>query len=270
MADDASRALLLDVLARRVLGPSRVALPVSRAAWTRACDVVAATASGEPIATPAGPSVRRLSWPGAGGHVHLWGDPVQVVPLTGFGQYAVRPRADAPLIVDAGGGWAETALWFADRWPRCEVVSLELDPANAALWQRNRAENPRLASRLSLTRAAAWSRSGEEVDYAPAAGASAVGPGPAVAPTVAIDDLADRPVGLVKLDVEGAELQALEGARATIDRWRPSLAVSIYHRLEDLVDLPLWVARLGLGYELRLGHHTPWLAETVLYARAAR
>ena len=46
---------------------------------------------------------------------------------------------------------------------------------------------------------------------------------------------------LIKLDVEGWEAEALRGARETILRFRPALAVSLYHRARDLFALPLWI-----------------------------
>jgi FkbM family methyltransferase len=54
----------------------------------------------------------------------------------------------------------------------------------------------------------------------------------------------------VKYDVEGAELDALEGTRELIARARPTLAVSVYHRPDDLWELPLYLASLGAGYRL--------------------
>ncbi len=49
------------------------------------------------------------------------------------------------------------------------------------------------------------------------------------------------PVDLIKLDVEGMEYEALEGARETMRKYSPSLAVSLYHRTEDLWKLPLLI-----------------------------
>ncbi len=46
---------------------------------------------------------------------------------------------------------------------------------------------------------------------------------------------------LLKLDVEGAEKEALTGAGDTIGTCRPAMALSLYHRTEDLWELPLWV-----------------------------
>jgi hypothetical protein len=64
-------------------------------------------------------------------------------------------------------------------------------------------------------------------------------------------------------------MQALAGAEQTIRRHRPKLALSVYHRDEDLVEIPAWVDGLDLGYELWLEHRWPGEAETVLFAQAA-
>lgn len=73
---------------------------------------------------------------------------------------------------------------------------------------------------------------------------------------------------LVKLDVEGAELEALEGMARTIERHRPDLALSVYHLPDHLWRIPAWVAARGLGHRLYLRSHAWSGFETVLYAVA--
>ena len=71
----------------------------------------------------------------------------------------------------------------------------------------------------------------------------------------------------LKMDIEGAELNALKGAEQTIRRQRPKLAICIYHSDVDMLEIPLWVARLNMGYKLYVRHHGDGnLIETVLYA----
>ncbi|MCH5200172.1 MAG: FkbM family methyltransferase [Oscillospiraceae bacterium] len=60
---------------------------------------------------------------------------------------------------------------------------------------------------------------------------------------------------LLKLDVEGSEREALEGARETIAKYRPKLILSVYHRTEDLLELPLKIHDMHSGYRLYLRHH---------------
>lgn len=64
--------------------------------------------------------------------------------------------------------------------------------------------------------------------------------------------LAGRPVDYIKLDVEGAERNALMGAAGTIAACHPDLLVSLYHRSEDLFRLPLYIAQNHPGYRLYL------------------
>ena len=75
-------------------------------------------------------------------------------------------------------------------------------------------------------------------------------------------------VDFIKMDIEGSELAALRGAEETIRRWRPKLAISLYHRYEDFITIPAWIDALGLGYRFFLDHYSIHAEETVLYATA--
>jgi FkbM family methyltransferase len=72
--------------------------------------------------------------------------------------------------------------------------------------------------------------------------------------------------GLVKLDIEGAEIECLKGAAETIRRFTPKLQISIYHEPNHCIDIPLMLIQMKLGYKFYIGHHTPWFWETCLYA----
>ena len=69
--------------------------------------------------------------------------------------------------------------------------------------------------------------------------------------TLTVDSL-DRDLDYIKLDVEGAEREALLGARKTILRCRPELLVSVYHRSEDIFALPLLLRELCPDYDFYL------------------
>ena len=70
----------------------------------------------------------------------------------------------------------------------------------------------------------------------------------------------------IKMDIEGAELSALRGGINTIKKCRPQLAISIYHSSEDFINIPLYLKENLENYKFRLGHYSPRLSETVLYA----
>ncbi len=56
-------------------------------------------------------------------------------------------------------------------------------------------------------------------------------------------------VDFIKMDIEGAEAPALEGAAATLKRWKPRLALASYHKPDDGVVLPATVDKLAEGYQ---------------------
>ena len=62
----------------------------------------------------------------------------------------------------------------------------------------------------------------------------------------------------IKMDIEGAELGALKGARNTIQKYRPCMAICVYHRKNDLIDIPLFINSIveNYNYYLRGGFHT--------------
>lgn len=77
----------------------------------------------------------------------------------------------------------------------------------------------------------------------------------------------DDAVTFIKMDVEGAELEALKGAQNTIRRDKPLLAISAYHKPDDLLKLPAYIRELNSDYRLYLRAHHPLHAfELVLYA----
>lgn len=84
---------------------------------------------------------------------------------------------------------------------------------------------------------------------------------------VALDEaLPDFRPNLIKMDVEGAELQALKGARSTISRCRPALALSLYHHPEHLWRIPFLIESWELGYRFHLRGHAQSSFDLVLYA----
>lgn len=83
---------------------------------------------------------------------------------------------------------------------------------------------------------------------------------------VAIDDVIKDKVTYIKMDIEGAELDTLIGARETIIRNKPKLAVCIYHKDSDLLEIIKYLQSLNMDYKYYIRHHNCNMTETVLYA----
>lgn len=73
-------------------------------------------------------------------------------------------------------------------------------------------------------------------------------------------------ITFIKMDIEGAELKALEGAKETIIRNKPKLAICIYHKPEDVILISEYILKLNPEYKLYIRHYASNMWETVLYA----
>lgn len=73
-------------------------------------------------------------------------------------------------------------------------------------------------------------------------------------------------VGLITIDVEGAEKDLLSGAVETIKSQKPMLFISIYHSVEDFFEIKPWIENLDLGYKFEIIKEQPWtfIADTIL------
>ena len=72
-------------------------------------------------------------------------------------------------------------------------------------------------------------------------------------------------IDFIKLDIEGAELSALRGARDSIRNFKPKLAISLYHRPNDLFEIISFVKEEFPFYACCIDHYTIHQEETVLY-----
>jgi FkbM family methyltransferase len=85
--------------------------------------------------------------------------------------------------------------------------------------------------------------------------------------TETIDNIVkDDKITFIKMDVEGAERQALIGARSQIIRNKPKLAICLYHHPEDIYEIPLLIKEMVPEYNLYIRHYSVCNTETVLYA----
>ncbi len=100
-------------------------------------------------------------------------------------------------------------------------------------------------------------------------GSTVCSSGSSVVQAIDIDTIVgDEHVTFIKMDIEGAELQALQGARNTILKNKPTLAICVYHKVWDFIDIPLYIISLNPGYRFYLMHYSSMCTETVLYAAA--
>ncbi len=84
----------------------------------------------------------------------------------------------------------------------------------------------------------------------------------------AIDHILDgKRIDFISMDIEGSEIKALEGARKSIQKWSPVLAISAYHKLEHLWEIPLLIKEINPKYDIFYAHHRWNMDDTVCYAK---
>lgn len=288
LADGYSKELLVKLVAFRMLGNSHVKLPLNTPEYWDKREIAKSLATG-------GDKIKVcfMDW-----ELHLFelGEldyPIRMylLPMAICARFIIKSYEyrtaetlikveKGDVVIDAGGCWGDTALFFAHEvGPEGKVHSFEFIPGNIALLEKNIDLNPRLKSRIEIVRAPLWETSDKVLYF------TDNGPGSVVneqkvsdefmpVTTVSIDDYIEEKgldrVDFVKMDIEGAELNALKGAEKTLRKFKPKLAISLYHKLSDFYTIPDFLSSLGLGYEFYIGHFTIHSEETVLFGRPGR
>ena len=80
-----------------------------------------------------------------------------------------------------------------------------------------------------------------------------------------IDNLVKEKVDYIKLDIEGAEQDAIDGSKDTIKTHKPILAVCIYHKAEDWYKIPKKILSIHNDYKVYIRHYMEGIFETVMY-----
>ncbi len=180
--------------------------------------------------------------------------------IYGEGPHFIHP---GDIVLDCGasdGDFTREAL----RAGASKVISIEIAPASAECIRRNLA-NEIAAGRVVVYPKGVWDRDDTlmlQVDDSNfAANTVVLHPGtthPSVqVPLTTIDkivaELGLPRVDFIKMDIEGAEVNALAGARETISRFKPRLAITAEHKPDDEVEIPRAVRKIRADYQMECG-----------------
>lgn len=284
LADEESRQTLVDVIAYRALGHRKIKLAINtQDYWLVREKAFALPREGEEI------DLGFLGWKLQKVSLEPFAYPIKAFATKGANvttfvhqQYrcatpdgAIECQA-GDHVIDAGACYGDTALYFshlAGEFGR--VASFEFLPQNLSVLKKNLDLNPTFAKTIQVYQNPVWVESGKELyisGYGPGTRVTKeeITPNSTSVSTLKIDDVVGTPkfpkVDFIKMDIEGAELQALRGAEKSIRQFKPKLAITVYHSLEDFWEIPKWIAQLGLGYQFYLRHFTIHQEETVLFA----
>jgi FkbM family methyltransferase len=166
------------------------------------------------------------------------------------------------VVLDAGAHLGTFSRLALERGARL-VIAFEPEPTNCACFKRT-FHREIAEGQVILIEAALWDSPGT-LDFAPpepgnsGTGSTALGGGSLKVRATTVDAEIARlgtRVDFIKMDTEGAEPHIIRGARATITRFRPRMAISTEHTLEDWVLIPSTVLSVKRDYHMKPGTST--------------
>lgn len=283
LKDDYSRELFLTLVTFRLLGPTKVALPLAdKNLWIESVDFERLCKNqNEPAINCGGFVFNLFDLKPLGYDYQVYTSGIGVLFTYVLKEYEYHKNdihfmvEEGDYVIDGGAFIGDTALYFADAvGEKGKVFSFEFVKGNLDVVSKNMELNPHLKDRIQFFENPLWSNSNESLYIYEAGPATKVlmqeFPGYSnKIPAKSIDDFMKEQnlskMDFIKLDIEGAELDCLKGAQKTIDKFQPKLAVCIYHKPDDFVTIPQYIKNTHPYYDLYIDHHTASLGETVLY-----
>jgi FkbM family methyltransferase len=280
------KKLLAAIIAYRLLGYQKVKLPVNNRAYWEALKKVKTLKNTADTIDPHFLHfiLEKFNITPIGFDINFYYTDLGIATDFIIEQYAYKAGGKTLVVVeegdtvlDLGGCWGDTALYFAHKaGEKGKVYSFEFIPANIKIFNINIELNTNLKNRIQLITNPISNVSDVSIYFKDNGPGSQIKLHPfdsqsETALTLSIDDFMQRhsvqKIDFIKMDIEGAEMAALEGAINTIKKFKPKLAIAIYHSMDDLVNIPLWIKELNLGYEIFIGHYTIHAEETICFAK---
>jgi FkbM family methyltransferase len=166
------------------------------------------------------------------------------------------------VFVDVGSFDGYTSQEFMKRCPDCRSLHiLEPEPTNMAKVQARFGDNTKIHYHSYGA-----SDCAQILRFKSGGSASAIcDEGELCISVDRIDNLVQEPCTFLKMDIEGGEISALNGASHTISEYHPRLAISVYHKADDLWRIPDLILSFRNDYDVYLRHYTEGITETVMF-----
>jgi FkbM family methyltransferase len=191
----------------------------------------------------------------------------------GVGSYVLEGRCEpavGDVVISAGAYCGESSIWLADRvGDKGKVYAFE-PSARYVPKIKNNIQRNSLGERIQVVAKGLWKESASMNFSAKGTSGFCNDEGNSKVDVVAIDDFVEseglKKLDLIKMDIEGAELNALKGAAAAITRFKPKLMICLYHLPEDITEIPAYIKSLVPEYQIYLSHKFGNWYHTILFA----
>ena len=207
--------------------------------------------------------------------VKLWINPIGIIIDFLLEQYRYKNILNTKkgdVVIDCGGATGDTALYFAAKGAS-KVYVYEFIKSSLDLIDKQLILNKHLTQSITIIEKAVWEHSNIELSYEDKGNSTFVGEKRKYSQkvfTLSIDDMVKEQtlskVDLIKMDIEGAEYSALLGAEETIKKYKPNLAISVYHKKDDLYTIPRLIKKMLPEYDFYFDYYTDGRYEAMLYA----
>ncbi|MGC8691084.1 MAG: FkbM family methyltransferase [Caldisericum sp.] len=180
---------------------------------------------------------------------------------------------EGDIVIDGGAFLGETAFWFISKGA-AKVYAFEPDPSNYKVLleniKRNNAYDKIIPKSILLgeingngslystgtSRSFGYIKGNVEVE------------------ALTLDSFIEKEklgkIDFIKLDVEGAEMATLRGAVETIKQCKPKMAISVYHKPEDIIEIQKFLHSLLTDAKFYLSHKFFDWNETILFVNPRR
>lgn len=174
---------------------------------------------------------------------------------------------DNEIFIDGGANDGNSSVDFA-KWTKYDYKGIyAFEPLSyMELVYRNTIGKNRISNSTFIQKGL-WDSSGKLQFCEDGAGSKVSDNGISSIEVCSLDEILDgiSPT-FVKMDIEGSELKALKGARRTIEKCHPRMAISLYHKPEDIISIPKQILEINSSYHFYIRCYQSQGYEMVLYA----
>lgn len=198
-------------------------------------------------------------------------DRIEVYILEGYSYNNICKVQEGDYVIDCGAYTGNTSVYFSQKvGEKGKVFSFEAMPETYSILCENIEKyNNILPFNFALT------NKSSEIKFS-----SIATPGAKIIDDIDSDFVSIKGISIdefvqlnkinkidfIKMDIEGAELDALDGCKKTCAKFLPKLAISIYHKKDDWISIPKKILEINPNYRFYIKHNSNNFIETVLFA----
>lgn len=282
LEDNYSKKRLIELMSARVLGFNNVKLSLNNDKYWKIRDNIKSLIKGDEIIQAAKWKLNFFDLSKIKIPIKLFSTSPGIMCNFLLEQYRYNKSEnivakEREIIIDAGGCWGDIALYFANKVGKLgKVFSFEFISDNLNVFKKNIDLNPFFKEIITIVENPLGKNSDCELFIIENGPSSRITEQPfenftKKVKSISTDEYVKQngisKINFIKMDIEGSEFNALIGAKQTIIKYKPKLAIAIYHNQDQIFEIPQFLNSLNLNYKFYLDHFTTHGEESILFAK---